>query len=247
MFTKAHARFLTTMLAVAALALLAGCAADTALIHIIQGHTATLVLGHPDLSKFKGRAFFLHSVSTNYDHHWVDVSRKILKSRHCLPHGMYEAELRYDLLKGWRHEHLDRGTQPPLPVDVAIRVMESSHNIIHTNNIVTYVKLPDATIRTRGAGPNNAIYLPMWDTDRFIIPTTAVQIIYSLHYLQVGESEMLKGNANILWSAWGGHILDYITGHKYGISNPMSEAEAEAATGKSAKELAALCEAGGGK
>ncbi len=231
----------------AATLVLGGCAADTGPIHIIQGHTATLVLGHPDLSKFKGRAFFLRSVSTNYDHHWVDVSWKVLKSRHCLPHGMYEAELRYDLLKGWKHEHLDRGTQPPLSVDVVIRAMESSHNIIHTNNIVTYIKLPGATIRTRGAGPNNAIYLPMWDTTRFIIPTAAVQIIYSLHHLQAGEPGMLKGNANVLWSAWGGHIIDYFTGHEYGISNPMSEAEAEAATGKNAKELAALCEAGGGK
>jgi hypothetical protein len=229
----------------AATLVLGGCAADNTFVHIDDA--ATLVFGHPDLPKFKGSAFFLRSVSTNYDHHWVDVSWKVLESRHCLPHGVYEAELRYDLLKGWRHEHLDRGTQPPVPVDVVIRVIEASHSATHANSIVTYIKLPGITIRTRGQGPQNAIYLPMWKTARFLIPTAAVQIIYSLHYLQVGKPGRLKGNGNILSSAWGGHILDWFAGHKYEIRNPMSEAEAEAATGKSAKELTALCDAGGGK
>ncbi len=247
MFSKTHTRFLAAVLGAATLALLTGCATDTALVLIVPGHTATLVLGHPDLSQFKGRAFYLRSVSTNYDHHWSNVSWNVLKSRHCLPHSVYEAELRYDLLRGWKHEHLDRGTQPPVPVDVVIRVVEASHSPIHNNYILTYVKLPNTTIRTWGGAPGNAIYIPMWRTARFLIPTAAVQIIYSLHYLQAGKPGKLKGNANVLWSGWGGHMLDYFTGHKYGISNPMSEAEAEAATGKSAKELAALCESDGGK
>ncbi len=246
MFTKAHAKSIAIALAAAALALLAGCASDTTPLHFNKFATSTVVLGHPTLSKFKGRAFYLRSVSTNYDHHWLDVSWDVLKSRHCLPHSVYEAELRYDLLRGWKHEHLDRGTQPPVPVDVVIRVLESTFGFYHESNIITLIQLPGTTIHTWGVGTENPFYLATWDYARYIVPTAAVQIIYSLHYLQAGKPGKLSGNGDVLWSAWGGRVITWFTGHKYGISNPMSKAEAEAATGKSASQLAALCEAGGG-
>jgi len=235
----------TAFLFLAALAVvgISGCASDD-----FHGTKPTLILGHPNLARFKGRPFVLRTVSTDYLHSWSGDDWDVLKPRHCLADWVYEKELRYDLDKGWRYEHLDHGTGAPVPVDVVIRVLESSHNFWHGNNILTDVKLPGATIQTFGGAIKNSELRAMWKTDRFLIPTAAMEIIDTLHYIQIGNPNHLNEIRSGMSGYWGGVYTDiFMTGHMYGIRTPMSGAEMHAATGLTSEQFSKMCEAGGGK
>ncbi|HDO52308.1 MAG TPA: hypothetical protein ENH05_06175 [Rhizobiales bacterium] len=209
----------------------------------------TVILGHPqqNFARFKGRAFVLRTISTDYVHHFKGNDWHALQSMHCLPDWAYQKELRYDLEKGWRHEHLGEGKKPPVPVDIVIRVVEASHGWPHAPNMVSDIHLPGLTIRTHSISNGESIILPLWDTDREIVPTNAAEIIYAMRALHSGNPAALRHYWSTGAASWGEHLGGLLSGHIYGIANPMSEAEAEAATGKSGKELAALCDAGGGK
>ena len=229
------------LLAALAAAGISGCADN--IVH----PTPTVVLGNPrqTFTSLKGRAFVLRTISTDYIHHFEGNDWSALQSMHCLPDWVYQNELRYDLEKGWRHEHLGEGRKPPVPVDIVIRVVEHSHGFPHAPNMVSDILLLGTTIRTHSVSSMESIILPLWDTDREIVPTNAAEIIYAMRALHSGNVAALYHPWSTLAASWGEHLGGLLSGHIYGIANPMSEAEAEAATGKSAKELAALCEAGG--
>ena len=236
------------LLAALAAAGISGCAVLVARDNI-EHPTPTVVLGHSqrNLAQFKGRAFVLRTISTDYIHHFEGNDWGALQSMHCLPDWAYQKELRYDLEKGWRHEHLGEGRKPPVPVDIVIRVAEAPRGWRHLPNMVSDIHLAGITIRTHSMSNAESIILPLWDTDREIVPANAAEIIYAMRALHSGNPAALRHYWSTLAASWGEHLAGILPGHIYGIANPMSEAEAEAATGKSGKDLAALCDAGGGK
>ncbi len=224
-----------------------GCAMDN-----FARSTPTVVVGHPDLSRFHGRALILHSISTEYLHHYHYQDWSVLKPRHCLASWVYQKELRYDLKKGWRHEHLGDGLQPPVPVDIVIRLVEASHGIWHGRNLISDIHLPGAVIRTHAMTQPVSVLIPMWATDRVLIPTNAAEIIYALRILRSGNTGELHHYWALDGESWGEGFVGSLTsglieGHIYGIDTPMSMAEMRAATGLTSAQLSKMCDAGGGK
>jgi hypothetical protein len=211
--------------------------------------TPTVVLGHPhqDLARFKGRAFVLRTISTNYFHHFKGDDWNVLKPRHCLANWVYQKELRHDLEEGWRREHLDEGKKPPIPVDIVIRVVEASHGFPHAPNMVSDIHLPGAIIRTHSISNAESILLPMWTTDREIIPTDSAEIVYAIRALHSGNVAALHHYWSPGAPSWGEHLGGILPGHIYGIANPMSMAEMRSATGLTSDQLSKMCDTGGGK
>ncbi len=247
MFPKTKTRFLAAVLGAAALALLAGCAMDD-----FARATPTVVVGHPNLSRFHGRAFVLHSISTEYMHHYHYQGWSVLKPRHCLADWIYQKELRYDLDKGWRHEHLGDGLQPPVPVDIVIRLVEASHGIYHGRNMISDIHLPGAVIRTHAMAHPVSVLFPMWTTDRGLIPTNAAEIIYALRILRSGNTKELHHYWGLTGQNWGQGFIGSLTsglieGHIYGIDTPMSMDEMRKITNLTSAQLSKMCDAGGGK
>lgn len=246
MFSKTHSRFLAAVLVAAALVVVgvSGCAYDN-----FARSTPTVVLGNSsrDLANFKGRAFVLRTISTNYVHYFKGNDWNALNSRRCLPDWVYQKELRYALKKGWRHEHLSEGKKAPIPVDIVIRVVESNTYLRHTPNMVSDIHIPGAIIRTHAMSNTESILLPGWATDREIIPTNAAEIVYAIRALHSGNVASLHQYWSVDAGSWGKHLGGILPGHIYGIANPMSMAEMRAATGLTSDQLSKMCDAGGGK
>ncbi|HQU15503.1 MAG: hypothetical protein B7Z66_12310 [Chromatiales bacterium 21-64-14] len=227
---------------------LPGCASDNAgTIH------STVIVGHPDLSRFSGRAFVLRRISTNYLHHFEGEGWDVLRPRHCLPDWAYQKELRYDVNKIWKYYHLGQGSEPAVPVDIVIRVLEASHGQFHGRNLLTDIHIQGATFRTKAQSGPVSIFVPMWATDRWLIPPAAEQIGFVVKSLQKGNPEVISKRSDALSGQWGGPpatamlLGGLVQIHTRGVGFPMIEAEMEQATGLTADQLSALCDKGGGK
>ena len=211
-----------------------------------------MVLGHPDLSRFRHQAFILRSISTKYLRHYNYQDWSVLKPRHCLADWVYQKELRYDLKKGWRHEHLSEGLQPPIPVDIVIRLVEASHGLRHGRNLISDIHLPGAVIRTHAMSQPVSVLIPMWATDRNLVPTNAAEIVFVLRSLRAGDVTALHKNRTPLAYGWGQGFSGVLTGglidgHIYGIDTPMSMDEMRTVANLTSDQLSKMCDARGGK
>ena len=160
--------------------------------------------------------------------------------------------LKYDLKKAFDNSGLTKGKLPAVPVSVVITRRFFGHNTLFSNTssefdamvTVGKVKILTGISSAPTGGVSNEG--PDWTLQQRQIPGITVKITRNLRPIQKG----------LAWGARPGHWGQtrtegaYLFQHGgmpginiYGLTYPMTQQEMEAATGQSAEQLNASCQA----
>jgi len=191
----------------------------------------------------KGRAFQLHTVRVA-----PDVTPKGDIEQHCLPDSMYAAMLRYNLTHAFRSAGLTQGAKPAVPVDVTITERSFRTNLggLRSSDFVANIAFAGQRVPVgfSGTGARGGINeVPDWRLEQRIVPVLAAKITNKLKSVQQGRKFPADGFGTR-------SVIPYIDGVAFssgrpsdGLKHPMPATEIEKITGKTAKELHAICQA----
>lgn len=189
----------------------------------------------------KGRAFFIQSVTVSPD---VTPQAGEDESEHCLPDSMYAAMLKDQLEIAFKNAQLGEGAGTAVPVRIIVISRKFARGVLENSQIKVNMKIGNDISNNVTAynGATTGYYddVEEWKRERRVIPTLALIVTNGVSKIKAGADFSKQQHRGL-----GIYAFDYWSGEASndGLHQPLTVADIERATGKSATELAAICKA----